>query len=67
MPFTSFKDSAIIVHKKFKQFIKSLNLDQENTIIPISMEMHDYEINAIRGAIRKYEKKAFLDFIYSKK
>lgn len=57
------KDCIIIVQKRFEQAIHSFEFTKQNTIIPVTIEMNDCEIDTIRQAIQIHEKKAFLDFI----
>ena len=59
----SAKNSVIIVHQKFKSIIHSLGLEKCNTVVLITVEITENEINMIRNAIADYEKIAFLEFI----
>lgn len=59
----SAKNSVIIVHQKFKSIIHSLGLKKCNTVVLITVEITENEINMIRNAIADYEKIAFLEFI----
>ncbi|EJT6492963.1 helix-turn-helix domain-containing protein [Clostridium perfringens] len=61
--FTLQKDSVFIVHRKFERIITSWGIAENNTIVPISVEMNNREIYHIQQAIMNYEKKIFLDFI----
>lgn len=59
-------DSVIIVQKRFEQTAKSLESSTNNFVVPITIEMNDLEMNAIRQAIIEQEKKNFLDFIQNR-
>lgn len=58
------KDSVIIVNKKFERIVSSLGLGECNTVIPVTVEMNDSDIDAINNAVKKYEEARFLKFIY---
>ncbi|WP_461810916.1 hypothetical protein, partial [Faecalimonas sp.] len=60
------KYCIIIVQKNFEKIINTLDLDQHNTIIPITIELNDNDVENLQQAIMKHEKKVFFDFIYSK-
>lgn len=57
------KNSVIIVPRKFIHLCTSLNISARNTIVPVSVEMTDAEVNAIQKAIVHHENEQFFNFI----
>ena len=56
-------NSIFLVRKKFVQLLDSLKISEHNTIVVISAEMNDDQIQTFHRSIEKYEKQQFLDFL----
>ena len=57
------KRSVIVVNRKFQHLIESWNLSEQNTVIPVTVELNAQELIRIQKAIMYYETGNFFDFI----
>lgn len=55
--------SIIIANKKFKELLEKWELEENNTVLLISVELSRHELLLIHQAVLEYETENFLDFI----
>ncbi len=57
------KRSVIVTNKKFKYLMENWKLEENNTVLLISVEVNTPELTVIHEAVTNYETEGFLDFV----
>lgn len=57
------ENNVVVFNKRFRHIIDTLQMEEKNILVPVTVELNSREMIAIQKAIMKYESENFLEFV----